>query len=227
MSTSNAIRPLTSKPESLTEIVFETLQEAIINQGLAPGQRVSEASLAQQLNVSKTPVREALMRLRNVGLVESVDGGLRVVNPSARNIRNAYDFRAGLERTAASLAGERASADDTENLVKIANESLSRAREGDADGFRASDREFHESIAVAARNEILERAIRDSLILTSALRERDVPASGKSVICAEEHLRIAESLRSGDGESAARELWDHVHHVKLIVLSGISDQDQA
>lgn len=223
MSTNSALRPLAAKPESLTEIVFETLQEAIVNEGLAPGQRVSEAGLAQQLNVSKTPVREALMQLRNVGLVEMAGRGLRVVQPSARNIRNAYELRAGLERTAASYAGERASAEDTEELLRIAGESLNRARDGDADGFRVSDRRFHEAIAAAARNDILERAIRDSLILTRVLRERDVPVSGKSVVCAEEHLRIARALHSRDSEAAATELWDHIHHVKGIVLSGISD----
>ncbi|MGH3392079.1 MAG: GntR family transcriptional regulator [Actinomadura sp.] len=208
-------------------MVFETLQEAIINQALAPGERVSEARLAQQLNVSKTPVREALMRLQNIGLVESVDRGLRVVKPAARNIRNAYEVRAGLERAAASYASERASADDTGRIMSIAEESLVVARGGDADRFRKSDREFHEAIAAAARNEILELAIRNSLILTRVLRERDVPDSGESVGCAEEHLRIAEALRSGDGETAARELWDHVHHVKRIVLAGISGGDGA
>src|SRR6478736_1917904 len=53
------LAPLTEKPESLTQIVYQTLRDAIISKRLPPGERVSEASLARQLRVSKTPVREA------------------------------------------------------------------------------------------------------------------------------------------------------------------------
>ncbi|HEY1347140.1 MAG TPA: GntR family transcriptional regulator, partial [Streptosporangiaceae bacterium] len=76
------LAPLTDKPESLTQIVYQTLRDAIISKRLLPGERVSEASLARQLRVSKTPVREALLRLQAIGLVEA-DGarGGRIVRP--------------------------------------------------------------------------------------------------------------------------------------------------
>jgi DNA-binding GntR family transcriptional regulator len=68
------LAPLTEKPESLTQLVYQALRDAIISKRLPPGERVSEASLARQLRVSKTPVREALLRLHAIGLVEA-DGG--------------------------------------------------------------------------------------------------------------------------------------------------------
>lgn len=61
---------LPHKPESLADVVYETIREAIINRVIPPGSRLTEAALADQLNVSKTPVREALLKLRQIGLVE-------------------------------------------------------------------------------------------------------------------------------------------------------------
>jgi DNA-binding GntR family transcriptional regulator len=57
------LKPLAAKPESLTQIVFDTIRDAIVSKLLSPGHRVSEVGLARQLQVSKTPVREALLRL--------------------------------------------------------------------------------------------------------------------------------------------------------------------
>src|SRR6266566_2744275 len=99
------LAPLTEKPESLTQIVYQTLRDAIISKRLPPGERVSEASLARQLRVSKTPVREALLRLQAIGLVEADGGrGGRIVRPSADLIRHTYEVRGSLESLAARLA---------------------------------------------------------------------------------------------------------------------------
>ena len=103
------LAPLTEKPESLTQLVYQALRDAIISKRLPPGERVSEASLARQLRVSKTPVREALLRLHAIGLVEADGGrGGRIVRPSAELIRHTYEVRGALESLAARLAAERA-----------------------------------------------------------------------------------------------------------------------
>ena len=81
------LAPLTEKPESLTQLVYQALRDAIISKRLPPGERVSEASLARQLRVSKTPVREALLRLHAIGLVEaeSINTGVkRIQSPRPR-----------------------------------------------------------------------------------------------------------------------------------------------
>jgi DNA-binding GntR family transcriptional regulator len=219
------LKPLTSRPGNLTDMVLEALKEAIIDKTLAPGQRISEAALAESLQVSKTPVREVLLRLRYIGLVEQSDRGLRVIMPASSTIRYAYELRAGIERTSASLAAERASPDDLAQIAELATESLRCARAGDANGFRQQDFEFHTVIARAARNPILAGAQADVLVLTRALRERDVPPSGDSVGCAEEHLAASHALSERDGESAGRIIHDHVLHVMRMVLATLSAGD--
>jgi DNA-binding GntR family transcriptional regulator len=218
MSTTG-LDPLPPRAENLTEVVFEAIRDGIVDQVLTPGARISEASVASQLIVSKTPVREALLRLRHIGLVEPTERGLRVIRPSVKAIRDAYEFRAGIERTAALYAAHRATTGEHEHILLLAQTSLKYAQAGDGAGFRQYDHEFHEAIACCARNAVLEQAVKDSLVLTSALRERDVPASGDSVNCAQEHVRVAQAIRVGDAETAAREVADHIHHVMAIVLT--------
>jgi DNA-binding GntR family transcriptional regulator len=214
------LRPLAPRAENLTEVVFAAIRDGIVNQVLTPGARISEANVASQLNVSKTPVREALLRLRHIGLVEPTERGLRVIRPSVKAIRDAYEFRAGIERTAAQYAAHRATTGEHEHILLLARTSLKCAQAGDGAGFRRYDHEFHEAIACCARNAVLEQAVKDSLVLTSALRERDVPASGgDSVTCAQEHVHVAQAIRVGDAGTAAREVAEHIHHVMAMVLA--------
>lgn len=218
MSTTG-LHPLPPRAENLTGVVFEAIRDGIVDKVLTPGARISEAKVALQLDVSKTPVREALLRLRHIGLVEPIERGLRVIQPSVKAIRDAYEFRAGIERTAAHYASHRATTEEHEHILLLARTSLKYAQVRDGACFREYDREFHEAIARSARNAVMEQAVKDSLVLTSALRERDVPPSGDSVACAQEHVRIAQAIRVGDAETAAREVADHVHHVMAIVLA--------
>ncbi|TCP50030.1 GntR family transcriptional regulator [Tamaricihabitans halophyticus] len=217
--------PLPARPGNLTDLVLAALQRAIIEQQLPPGQQVSEASLADSLQVSKTPVREALLRLRHIGLVETADRGLRVTMPSASRTRYAYELRAGLERSAATLAAERCSDAELVTVAEAAQNSLEHALHGDADGFRACDLAFHQSVCEAARNPLLEQAVRDALLLTGALRARDVPISGDSVGCAREHLAVSDALAERDGHAAGRAMYAHVQHVMRIVLDALGEPD--
>src|ERR1700761_2117542 len=171
MTTSGiALEPLGARPGSLTEIVFGRTRDAITSKALAPGSRVSESSLAGMLHVSKTPVREALLRLCYVGLVEPTTRGLRVVLPNSTIIRNAYEVRIGLETVAAQLAATRATDEQRAAIIAAASSSLQFARAEDSEGFAHWDREFHLSVAAASGNDLLAKAVEDSVTLAFTLR---------------------------------------------------------
>jgi DNA-binding GntR family transcriptional regulator len=201
--------------------VLEAVRDAIVDKTLAPGMRVSEAMLATRLQVSKTPVREALLRLRHLGLVEAASGGLHVVQPSKETIRNAYELRAGLERVSAMHAATRRCDGDGDALAEFAASSLSCAKVGDVQGFRESDGKFHRLVAHCSGNPTLASAINDALLLTSALRLRDVPVTGDSVECAGEHVRIAKAIRTCKTDLAATAMQAHIEHVMSTVLAGV------
>jgi DNA-binding GntR family transcriptional regulator len=221
------LAPLTEKPESLTQLVYQALLDAIISKRLPPGERVSEASLARQLRVSKTPVREALLRLHAIGLIEADGGrGGRIVRPSAESIRHTYEVRGSLESLAAGLAASRATPAQRSQLLELAAASLASAREQDSDGFRRHDETFHDVLAAASSNPYLTRLIDNAYTLTAAARQRDVPSTGDSVDCAAGHLRVAEAIARGDSAAAAAEAAAHVEMVGQLVLQAFPEASE-
>ncbi len=132
------------------------MRNLIIQQALPPGSRVSEAMLAERLNVSKTPMREALLRLSQPGLIIS-DGrrGGRVPDRSVDRLRSAYEWREAVEAKAARLAADAHTPTDSTAMTAAADASLAAARQDDMDAFRAHDRAFHIAVATAADNPYL------------------------------------------------------------------------
>jgi DNA-binding GntR family transcriptional regulator len=211
--------PIHNRPQSLTEQVYDTIREAIVARRLAPGDRVSEASLATQLAVSKTPVREALLQLEYIGLIEP-DGrrGGRIVTPSRESIKAAYEIRIGLEVQATRLVAERGDAADVAIARGHARTCLEFAQLGDRDGFRQFDRKFHFALATATGNALLVRFVRDAFDLTWALRRRDVPVASASQECARQHLHVLEAVDAGDVDRAEKAMRGHIQKVEGLVL---------
>jgi DNA-binding GntR family transcriptional regulator len=209
---------------SLTTSVSETIRRAIIDRTLPPGSPVSESELATQLGVSKTPVREALLHLRQVGLIEGEDRRTpTVVAPGRDKIVHAYQIREALEVFAASTTTETATAEEIELLAAAARQSLAMATAGDTSGYRVWDLEFHRQMARAVHNPRLAELVETNFDLILALRERDLPGDHFSVQCAEAHVRIAEAIATRDAQAAGRELRAHIHTVRDHVLRQLSE----
>jgi GntR family transcriptional regulator, rspAB operon transcriptional repressor len=216
---------LDQRPDSLSDVVYDRIRDAIISRVISPGSRVTEAALAQQLNVSKTPVREALLRLRQIGLVEpSGRRGGRVTLPSRSSIQHAYEARQALESFAAELVAERGSDADIKLIGDAARRCLAAAEAGDLDGFRSWDLAFHEKIGEATANPRLCGLVNDSFALVMALRRRDVPQAEGSIACARAHVRIAETIARRDPDAARQAMRDHVRQVEGYVLASLAEE---
>jgi DNA-binding GntR family transcriptional regulator len=215
---------LPARPDSLSDVVYETIRDAIVNRTIPPGARVTETGLANQLNVSKTPVREALLKLREIGLIEphGARGG-RVVLPSPIAIRNAYEARLALETFAAQTAARRASPAAKAQIEAIARTCLEHAEAGDLDGFKAYDAEFHDTIVRSTDNPRLVSMVADTVALVTALRRRDVPRAQISIECAQAHVGIAEAITAGEDDAAASSMAEHLRHVEACVLASMLD----
>lgn len=221
--------PLEVKPQSLTEMVYDAIRTSIVTKRLAPGTVVAEASLAARLQVSKTPVREALLRLQSIGLVEP-DGarGLRVVRPSEAAIREAYEVRMVLEEGLCRRAAERATPAQRDEIRNAAVRSLECAEGGDIrGGFRSWDKVFHRAVAVAADNPRLRCLAEDAAALASVLRERDVPGVQDAIRCGRQHLDIADAIERQDPDGASRAAATHVDDVKAMVLDAFRENFEA
>ena len=130
------------RAETLSDEVSDRLRAAIISRELTPGEHLTEANLAERLGVSKTPVREALMHLVEVGLVESFGGRLHVVRVSTATIRDAYEMRLLLEVESVRLASQRHSEEDSVSLLAAARDTIASANEGVLSEFPPNRRVF-------------------------------------------------------------------------------------
>jgi DNA-binding GntR family transcriptional regulator len=214
------LQPLNNRPESLTERVYEAIREAIVARTFAPGARITEKMLADQLCVSKTPVREALLRLSYVGLIET-DGirGGRIVMPSREAIQSAYELRAGIEAQSARVAAERGSPTVLREVREYAETALARAKDGDGDGFRAYDRRFHLRLGESTDNGLISRFVGDAFDITWALRRRDVLVASDWLICAKQHIAVMDAIEKGDAGQADTAMREHISKIEAMVLA--------
>lgn len=210
------------RPDNLTDLVFAAIRRRLVEASLPPGSSVSEAMLSKDLQVSKTPVREALLQLRHIGLVESTGRGLRVVVPTARIIRDAFEMRAGLEAAAARYAADRATREQKAELLELARASAEVA--DDFEAFREADTAFHLAVAAASDNEMLHKAVEDAVVLTQVLRQRDVHVERDFGPDAKEHVSIARALKSGDGATAADRLSGHILRIMEQLLQAFAHE---
>src|SRR5438132_337837 len=128
MSTTDRLLEPLQRSETLTERVYSVVRAAIVDRTLPAGSPIPEPAFAARLGVSRTPVREALMKLHEVGLVEyEANGRAVVVTPTERTIRDAYELREALEGMAARLAAERLSKGGVAELRGPSQSSLDAA----------------------------------------------------------------------------------------------------
>lgn len=215
---------LGQRPDSLTLAVYEAIKQAIVDGRLPADTRVTEAGLAKQLMVSKTPVREALLRLKEIGLIEA-DGPKvgRIVRPSFNRLRDAYEVREALEAISARAAAERGDRTLLDAVRQKAGATLQAAEAGDRERYRRADEAFHHLIARAGGNERLGRMIDDANVLVGALRQRDAPEPDASLGCAQRHVAIADALLAADPDEAFRLMALHVREVRDMVLAPMAD----
>jgi DNA-binding GntR family transcriptional regulator len=222
-ASASIVLSLDNRPESLTQAVYRAIREAIVNRSLEPGARTTEESLASALGVSKTPVREALLKLRLIGLLEA-DGprGLRVVRSTPRAIHEAYQVREALETFAAFDAAGHADASWCRAIQESARRSLDAAETDDLKAFRDFDTEFHLAIHHAVNNPRLSAMIDDLMALLVPLHDRDVPVDEDDAVeCARAHVDIAAAITRGDALEAPALMRTHIRSVKELVLRTI------
>lgn len=220
--------------EATTHSVLSKLRELIVTGKIASETRLRAEALAEQLNVSRTPVRSALALLSAEGLVSySVNRGYTVRPVTVRDIFDAIDVRATLESLACQQSVERGwSEEDLEKLADLARQS--RAIVDRNEWSEAIEREwydlnrlFHRSIHHAARNAVLRNAIRMTLIypvlgdvaricpsvashVPQRLRQLSATVPEHIRESQLDHENVLQAIRAGDGNEAARLMSAHV-----------------
>ena len=195
----------------LRDVVFENLRTAILEGNLKAGQRLSEVQLAEQLGVSRTPIREAIRKLELEGLVVMLPRkGAYVANMSFKDLIDVLEIRASLEGLAASLAAERRNDEDIIDLEKLAKEFETCVRETNIEGVLKTDIDFHEKIFMMANNKKLYQLITSLWEQVHRFRVTYVSDYDASLSLVEEHNKILQAIKDGDSELAKKYATEHI-----------------
>ncbi len=204
--------------EAARDQVYAALREAIVSAELVPGRKLSENELAERLGVSRTPVREALVRLRDERLVAIVPQlGTFVTLISDDGVADAAFVREALECAAARLAAARA---DDDGLADLRANLLAQERardDGDTETFDQLDEALHHRLAELSGHEIAWSLARRANGHLDRVRRLSLPEPGYMGDMIGEHRELVAAVAAGDGELAEQRMR---HHLRM-VLKGL------
>lgn len=194
-----------SGPESRGEWTYQRLREAIQAGELKPGERIREIEMATRLEVSRTPVREALRRLEADGLLTFVPyRGMVIAELDHQAVMELYQMREVLEGTAAGLAARHAS----EAEVTLLRDLIAAdPGDGDPKALARHNRQFHGTLYRAAHNRYLLKTLNVLSDAMALLGMTTLSLTGRSDTARQEHRAIVDAIEAGDqdkAESAAR-----------------------
>ncbi len=199
------------RPKSLTEIATDRLRDDIISGRIGLGEALSEGTLAETLGISRTPIREALMRLQTEGLVSVVpQTGTFVFTVDAKQLRDICDVRVALETMALRLALERDPAGLAGALTDVVAAMTDARAADDPAGYLRLDSRFHLTLFAHCDNAYLSDANQVIAARMAALRNRlgTDPAHMKKSF--EEHKAIAKAVKRGNADKAIAVLEGHI-----------------
>ncbi|MGE5553432.1 MAG: GntR family transcriptional regulator [Betaproteobacteria bacterium] len=219
------INPITlDNYKPLRELVFESLREAIITGRLRPGERLMEIQLAEELGVSRTPVREAIRKLELEGLVLMIPRkGAYVSQISMKDIADVFEIRRALEGLAARLAAERATEEEIERLERALVKIFEVAETEDLNGAVALDTDFHEELMNASHNPRLSQLVSNLREHIQRFRLTSLSHPGRVKLAVEEHRKIVDAIASRDAELAQNLAYEHIENAENSLMEVISE----
>ena len=209
-------------PPSLAQSVADQIRDEILSGRLPSGQRLVEARIADTLDVSRGPVREAFKLLCAEGLLEEEPRrGMYVVSLSADDVREIYDLRAALEgRAALLLAGSHRDA-DIQELHKRLSQLEAAAGRGDIRAVSKADLEFHDAVVRLSRNRRIHSVFTRHVPLLKTLIPLDEHLYRSMDEIAFEHRPMLEAIEAGDPELARDRFVAHVERARDLVAEYI------
>lgn len=218
-------RPLLSRINLPTQI-YAHLKQRIVGNDLCFGDKLTEFHLARELGVSRTPLREALNRLAQEGLVTVIPGrGAFVATFSPADIVGLFDVREALEGMAARLATPRIARETLVRLQHRLEAEMKKRSEHGYSGYMNADRELHETVTLASENRHLVEHMETLTDRIQMLRSQSVTLPGRVTKSFEEHLGIIEALSQRNADLAEERTRQHIRNVKADLATAIKESE--
>ncbi len=206
----------------LREIVYETLRDAVISGTLQPGERLMEIQLADEMGVSRTPVREAIRKLELENFVVMIPRkGAYVANITLKDIADVYEVRGALEDLTAGLVTERITQEEQEELERILVEITDYVNKDDVEGFIEADTRFHDMLYQLTRNERLMGIVNNLREQIQRFRKSSLRQPGRMKLALEEHIRIVDAIAQNDIDLARKYAREHIENAEHSMIEAV------
>jgi DNA-binding GntR family transcriptional regulator len=208
--------------QPLREVVCETLRDAIRKGILKPGERLMEIQLAEELGVSRTPVREAIRKLELEGYVIMMPRrGTYVANLSIRDVNEVFEIRTSLDSLASGLAAERITDEELESLQRLLVLIGEYIENNNMEKIVETDMQFHDLLYQASRNTRLVGIIYNLREQLTRFRATSMSFPGRLKATLEEHRRIVEAIAQGEVKEAQQAAEYHMEKSEQTLLKSM------
>ena len=206
--------PIQPRLQTIGVRVFESLKQAIVQLQLRPGNPLSEAEVARQLGVSRQPVREAFIKLSEIGFVDiRPQRGTYVKMISIRDVENLRFIRETIEVAVVRKAALKADAESIAKLKALVTKQRSAARSGHHAGFLRLDEAFHEALAESVDCEHAWRVLENLKAQLDRVRYLSMPDATPMSVLIAQHTAIVDAIARHDSDEAEAAMRAHLTEI--------------
>jgi len=205
--------------QNLTDIVYNTLKDRILTHQLKPGLRIVEEKLAQEMGVSRTPLKRALTKLEKENLIETIPRkGTYIKKFTAKEVEEVYEVRKLMEGYSAELAANSILPNELKQMRKLALDYKKFAKERNRLSCAEVDVQFHETLVKATKNTTLLETMKSFNLQVKSMRMNQMNFCEWGEKTTKEHLSIVDALSKGDGKLARKLIEEHIEDAKRRLL---------
>lgn len=198
--------------------IYRNLREEILSLHRRPGEPIAEKQIAEAYGVSRTPVREAVLKLTDEGLIEVFpQSGTFVSRIPIAALPEAITIRRVLEEATVRYAAGRATRSQIAHLRACMELHREREAAGDLDGFHQADEEFHRLLAETAGYPGFWTLIQQVKLQVDRFRRLTLPVRGRTALVIREHEAIIDAIADHDPDAAAKALNIHLHDLQISI----------
>lgn len=192
--------------------ICSIIEQRIASGAYQDGDKLSEVALAEQLEVSRTPLREAFLTLEAIGLVELIPRrGAFVRRPSMTRLVEMFEVMAGLEAWCVRLAAQRITPAQRLYLRRAAQDCEAALQEGAADRYYEANNRLHGMIYEASGNQVLAEEAKRMDRRLRPFRRRQLDVTGRLEKSMQEHTSILDAMERGEADHAAELMRQHIN----------------
>jgi len=206
--------------QNLTDTVYNVLRDRILTHQLKPGLKIVEEKLAQEMGISRTPLKRALTKLEKEHLIETIPRkGTYIRKFSAKDVKEIYEIRKLIEGYSAELAANSITSSELKQMRKLAEDYRKFASKDNRAACTDTDVQFHEILVKANRNTELLEMMKNFNLQIKSMRMNQTNFCEWGEKTTKEHLAIVDALSKGDGKLAKKLAEEHIDNAQRKLLN--------